>query len=223
MPTRVLIVDDHAIVRDGLGMILDSQSDITVVGQATDGRDAIVKGDELKPDVIIMDIAMPKLNGIEATHRIRRRLPQVKVVILSMHHTQEHVFRAMRAGADGYIMKTSAGAEVVKAVRTVVNGQRYIGRGVDPLAGTTYSEIYDSQKSPLDSLSPREREVLQYVVEGKTSVEIGDLLSLSRKSVETYRSRLMHKLGVHNVPSLVKFAVGNGITPAEYSDIPDRA
>ena len=160
-----------------------------------------------------MDIAMPELNGIEATRQISESLPAVKVIILSMHHTQEHIFRALQAGAWGYLLKESAGSEVVKAVRAVMKGQHYLGKGVDAPRITDRPEHDDDRKSPLDRLSQREREVLQLVVEGKASTEIAVILSLSPKSVETYRSRLMLKLVVTNIPSLVKFSLLHGITP----------
>jgi DNA-binding NarL/FixJ family response regulator len=207
MPVRILIADDHAIVREGLAMILGS-SGMTVVGEARDGRDAVALVDAHRPHVVVMDIAMPELNGIDATRMIRERFPDVRVIVLSMHNTSEHVFRAMQAGAHAYLLKESAGAGLVDAVRAVVKGECYFGEGVDaPLTAL-------GSRSPLDSLSPREREVIQLVAEGRTSAEIAESLSLSPKSIETYRSRLMVKLGVGNIPGLVKFALQHGITPA---------
>jgi DNA-binding NarL/FixJ family response regulator len=215
MSIKILIADDHAVVREGLRMILEAMGDMTVVGEALDGRDAIEKAETLKPDVIVMDIAMPELNGIEATRIICERLPAVKIIILSMHHTNEHIFRAIQAGARGYLLKESAGAGVAKAIQTVLKGQYYFGAGVEAPPNALSSNHRTQPSSPLESLSQREREVLQLVVEGKTSVEIAEILFLSPKSVETYRSRLMLKLGVNNIPSLVKFALLHGITPAE--------
>jgi len=212
MRIKILIADDHAVVREGLQMILEAQGDMITVAAASDGRDAIDKAVALRPEVIIMDIAMPEMNGIEATQVISGRLPEVKVIILSMHHTREHIFRAMRAGAYGYILKESAGSEIVKAVRAVSKGNHYFGKGVDIHFERLFAKDPDIHIGPLDSLSRREREVLQLVVEGKTSVEIALTLALSPKSVETYRSRLMLKLGVDNIPSLVKFALLHGIT-----------
>jgi DNA-binding NarL/FixJ family response regulator len=215
MPVRIMIADDHAVVRDGLKMILESQRDMIVVSEARDGREAIAKAETFKPAIIIMDIAMPELNGIEATRIICERSPAVKIIILSMHHTLEHIHRGMQAGAWGYLLKESAGAEVVLAVRAVIKGQRYFGKEVRVPDGIRRVAGRGILKSPLDSLSQREREVLQYVVEGKTSAEIAEILLLSPKSVETYRSRLMVKLGINNIPSLVKFALLHGITPSE--------
>lgn len=214
MTARILIADDHAIIRDGLRMIL-TQNNLTVAGEAKDGRDAVAKAASLSPDVIIMDLTMPELNGIEATRRICEKAPGPKVLMLSMHYSLEHVHRAMQAGAWGYILKESAGVEVVHAVEAVMRGHRYFGQGVAIPFEIRSTEGQDTRKSPLDSLSQREREVLQLVVEGRTSADIAGTLSLSPKSVETYRSRLMLKLGINNIPSLVKFALLHGITPAE--------
>jgi DNA-binding NarL/FixJ family response regulator len=214
MQVKILIADDHDVVREGLKMILETQGNMLVVGTAADGRDVIGKAEALRPDVIIMDIAMPEMNGIEATRVLNGCLPAVKVIILSMHHTLEHIFRAMRAGAYGYLLKESAGAEIVKAVRTVMKGHHYFGKGIEIQLDINYAKNIEILKDPLDSLSQREREVLQLVVEGETSAKIARTLSLSPKSVETYRSRLMLKLGVDNIPSLVKFALLHGITSA---------
>lgn len=214
MPATILLADDHTIVRDGLRMILGSSGDAAVVGEAGNGREALAKARALRPDVIIMDIGMPELNGIEAARLIALEQPAARIIILSMHNTREHISRAFQAGVQGYILKESAGAEVVAAVRTIMRGHRYVGRGVEIPPGMRRSEYRDIPKSPLESLSQREREVLQLVVEGRTSVEIAEILSLSPKSVETYRSRLMVKLGIGNIPALVKFALLHGITPA---------
>ena len=204
MPTRILIVDDHAIIREGLRMILEAMSGVIVVGEAVDGRYALEKVEELRPDVIIMDISMPELNGIEATRIICERMPAVKVIILSMHHTNEHIFRAKQAGARAYILKESAGSCIVNAVRAVMRGQKYFSEEID-------EPIRALPKSPFNSLSRRERETLQLVVEGKTNAAISEVLHVSPKSVETYRSRLMLKLGITNVPDLVLLALQQGV------------
>jgi DNA-binding NarL/FixJ family response regulator len=214
MKVRILIADDHALVRDGLRMNLEARGDLVVVGNAVNGRDALARALELVPDVVIMDIGMPELNGIEATRLICERLPAVKVLMLSMFSSSEHCYRALRSGAKGYILKESAGEEVVTAVNTVMRGRLYFGVGVvNPLEKAAGGQL-NAQKSPLESLSRRELEIFQLVVEGKSSSEIAAQLSLSSKSVDTYRSRLMQKLGVGNIPSLVSFALQHGITPA---------
>jgi DNA-binding NarL/FixJ family response regulator len=210
MPVRILIVDDHAVVREGLKMILELMSDLSVVGEAKNGREALEQAEALGPDVIIMDIAMPEMNGIEATRMICERLPMARVIILSMHQTNEHIFRAMRAGARAYLLKDSAGFSVVAAVRAVMRGQHYFGEGIEaPLKLKSVHNVLT--QSPLDSLSRRERETLQLVAEGNSNTTIAELFNISSKSVETYRSRLMLKLGVCNIADLVRFALQHGV------------
>lgn len=214
MSITVLLADDHAVVRDGLKLLLESQQDITVVGLASNGRDAIKLARKHMPDVVLLDIAMPELNGIEAAQKIRDALPRTRIIILSMYATSEHVFRALQAGADGYLLKESAGAEVVRAVRAAYAGRRYLS---EKIAITAQGMQASGQgvapaKSPIESLSEREREVLQLVVEGRSSAEIAASIHLSPKTVETYRSRIMQKLDVHDVAGLVKFALQHGLT-----------
>jgi DNA-binding NarL/FixJ family response regulator len=196
MSISVYIADDHAVVRDGLKVLLDEQPDIEVVGDAADGRIAVRQVNEITPDVVIMDINMPELNGIEATRQIMENCPSTRVVILSMYATQEHIFRALQAGARGYLLKESAGIEVVKTVREVMSGHRYLSQKISEDVIDEYVRLRDQaiEEDPLSRISPREREVLQLVVEGKSSAEIAEALYLSPKTVETYRSRLMHKL-----------------------------
>jgi DNA-binding NarL/FixJ family response regulator len=217
MRIKVLLVDDHATVREGLRYLLDAQTDIKVVGLAADGREAVDQVMQLCPDVVVMDIAMPKMNGIEATQRIIRECTDVQVVILSMQASNEQIFRALQAGARGYLLKETAGLEVATAVRAVYAGQRYLSAEVSDKLIDDYMQqrALDEAKSPLTRLSSRERETLQLVVEGQSSAEIADLLSLSCRSVETYRRRLMQKLGINNLPNLVKFAINHGLTPLE--------
>ena len=217
MPIKVFLADDHTVIRDGLRLLLEAQADITVVGEAADGRETLRQVKRLKPDVVLMDITMPELNGIEATQQIRGSCPATRVVILSMHANKEHISRALQAGADGFVVKESAGKEVVEAVISVHSGHPYLSRRISEtlIEDYVYRRKAAQDKSPLESLSPREREILQLVVEGKTSAEIGEILYLSPKTVETYRSRLMEKLSVKNLPDLVKFAIHQGLTPLE--------
>lgn len=208
---RIVLADDHAVVRDGLRVLLQAQPDFEVVGDAANGREAMRLTQQLHPDVVVMDIAMPELNGIEATLQIHDVAPATQVLILSMHSTTEHIFRALQAGARGYLLKDSAGAEVVDAVRVVHAGRRYLS----PKIASTVIDDYISERqraSPLDSLSRRERQILQLVAEGKSSAEAAAMLFLSPKTVDTYRSRMMQKLGIADVPSLVKFAIQHGVT-----------
>jgi DNA-binding NarL/FixJ family response regulator len=208
---RVLLADDHAVVRDGLRALLEAQPGIEVVGDVANGREAVREAQKLRPDVIVMDIAMPDLNGIEATLQIQEIAASARILILSMHSTTEHIFRALQAGARGYVLKDSAGVEVVEAVRAVNAGRRYLSQKIAAAVIDDYT-AERHRTSPLESLSRRERQILQLIAEGKTSAEVGAMLFLSPKTVDTYRSRMMHKLGIGDLPNLVKFAIQNGIT-----------
>ena len=210
MPITVFIADDHPVMHEGLTHLLHAQEDIRVVGVAADGRDAVRQVSQLHPDVVIADIAMPEMNGIEATRQIRERSPDTQVVILSMHSTPDHLFHALEAGARGYILKENAGGEIVNAVRAVHAGERYLCKKIADVLAEQVAR--HSGPNPLDSLSKREREVLQLVAEGRTSVEIATKLSLSPKTVDSYRSRLMQKLQINDVPGLVKFSIQHGLT-----------
>lgn len=216
MPIRVLLADDHAIVRDGLRMLLEAQDDIRVVGEAADGPAAIRESLRLRPDVVVMDIAMPGLNGIDAARQILAAAPDIQVVVLSMHGSSEHVLRAMRLGASAYVLKESAGTELVAAVRAARAGRRYLSRGIaGPVAESALHRAGSGAKDPLAPLSAREREVFHLVVEGKTSLDISRDLNLSPKSVDTYRSRLMTKLAIPNLAGLIKYAMRHGLVPEE--------
>jgi DNA-binding NarL/FixJ family response regulator len=209
MMTRVVIADDHEIVRDGIQMIIASLDDMEVVGTASNGREAVALATELQPDVVVMDIAMPLLNGLDALELIKAAHPGIKVILLSMHNTADYVRKAVKSDAAGYILKQSAGVELIKAIRTVVRGHRYFGKGVaesiEPDAAGQNSDEHQQL------LSQRELEVLKKVVEGKTSAEIAETLFLSPKTVETYRHRIMKKLNVDNIPMLVRYAIRHGI------------
>ena len=213
MSVSVFLADDHAVVRDGLWALLNAESDINVIGDAENGRDAALQVAQLCPDIVIMDIAMPVLNGIDATLELRAICPFTRVIILSMHSTTEHVIRALQAGAYGYLLKDSAGVELVNAIRTVYAGHHYLSPKItDSLVDQLVHQPETIIESPLMRLSPREREVLQLAVEGKTNAEIAESLSLSIKTVGTYRSRLMVKLDIHDLPGLVKFAIRHDLT-----------
>lgn len=211
MTITVLIADDHAVVRDGLRLLLETQPDIRVVGEVADGREAVDAALRLKPEVVVMDLAMPHLNGADATALILEKQESTRVVMLSMHSTVEHVFRALQAGALGYLRKESAGSEVVDAVRAVHAGRRYLSQKITESMVDDYVRKR-ALESPLESLSQREREILQMLVEGKSGTEIARLLHVSPKTVDTYRSRMMQKLGIGDLPGLVKFALQHGLT-----------
>jgi DNA-binding NarL/FixJ family response regulator len=206
MPIDLVLADDHALLREGLKALLAANGDIRIVGEAGDGREAVRLAQALKPDLLVMDISMPDLNGVEAVRLVREKSPQTKIIMLSMHSTAEHVYRALEAGASAYVLKESAAAQLLTAINTVYAGGRYLSPAIGALPP-------EGSASPLDSLSARERQVLQLVAEGRSSAEIGSLIHLSPKTVETYRSRLMKKLGLADVPALVKFALLHGLTP----------
>ena len=215
MAIRVFLVDDHAIIRDGLRLILESQADITVIGEASDGRQAVREVRKVCPDIVIMDIAMPELNGIDATMQIIETCPSTNVIILSVLDTSEYILEALKAGAKGYILKESAGEEVVKAIRRMQSGHYYLSQEISETVITDYIKQRgdNKERSPLKSLTRREREIMQLVVEGKSSTEVSKILFISPKTVETYKSRIMQKLNIKDLPSLVRFAIKHGISP----------
>jgi DNA-binding NarL/FixJ family response regulator len=211
MVIDVLLADDHGVLRDGVRRLLEANVDIQVVAAVDDGREAVAKAVALQPDVAVMDVSMPGLNGIDATRAILREAPDTGVVMLSMHSSTDLIRQALAAGARGYLLKESAGDEVVKAVRAVAAGQRFIGEGI---VERMLAES-PSKASVAELLTPRERDVLQLIVEGKSNAEAAAALGLSPRSVETYRLRLMQKLDIQDLPSLVKFAIRHGLTTLE--------
>lgn len=213
MVLRVLLADDHGVLRDGVQRLLEAQSDIQVVAMVDNGRDAVDTALQLRPEVVVMDITMPGLSGIDAARVLSEKAPDIGVVMLSMHSTVELVRQALLAGARGYLLKESAGREVEKAVRAVAAGRRFLGAGIAEKIAADFP--YAPKRSDLDFLTPRERDVLRLVVEGRSSVEAAAILGLSPRSVDTYRARLMDKLKIDDLPSLVKFAIRHGITTAD--------
>jgi DNA-binding NarL/FixJ family response regulator len=207
--TRVFVADDHEVVRGGIRRMIESAPDMVVVGEASNGRDALQQIELTPIDVALLDVSMPDLNGIELVRVLRSRRLPVCLLMLSMHATGEFV-SAIAAGADGYLLKEASRDEILGAIREVRTGGRHIASQLRQQYGSDKS---GSLVSPIDKLSMRERQVLQLVVEGKSSAEIAAIVHLSPKSVDTYRSRLMKKLGLANVPELVKFAVQHGLTP----------
>ena len=205
---RILLADDHALVRQGFRMILEAQPDMEIVGQAGNGREAVELASKLHPDVTVMDVAMPELNGIEATRRITTVSPRTRVLALSMHKDSMYVREILRAGARGYLLKDSGDADLVAAVRAVAKGDGYISPSV---SGAVLSDYRRHVTDPLDLLTSREREVLQMIAEGKTNKEIATLLSLSVYTVEAHRGRVMEKLNLHSTGELVRFALRNGL------------
>jgi RNA polymerase sigma factor (sigma-70 family) len=215
MSITVFLADDHRILREGLKILLEQQGDICVIGEAENGREAFEIILQKQPEIVLMDITMPELNGIDATQKLLAKLPGLKVIILSVHSDSEHVYRAFQAGAKGYLLKEAAGAEVADAVRAVHNGEHFLSNTIAETVLQEYTRMRQSRTTPLEQLSTREREVLQLTVEGKPSAEIAEILGLSPKTVETYRSRIMTKLSVNNITELVRFAVKYGLISLE--------
>jgi len=210
---RILLADDHTMVRDGLRALLDKQPDMTVVGEAADGRDSVRLAEEQAPDVVVMDIAMPNMNGIEATRRILAMHPQTAVVILSMHQDESYVLQSFKAGAKGYLLKDSLRSDVLDAIRAVVRGRSFLTRKVGRILQEDYVRRLEHRgvEDTYDLLTDREREVLQLVAEGHTNKEVASLLNISVTTVETHRTHVLQKLGLHSVPELILYAVRKGI------------
>lgn len=208
---RVLLVDDHQIIRDGLRAILEQQAGMCVVGEAADGHEAIALASSTRPDVVVMDISMPGLNGIDATRRITSELPGIHVVGLSMNVDRRYVLAMLSAGAMGYLLKDSAASELVRAIRTVAAGQSYLSPGITGVVIDTALHTATPEEPP--TLSVREREVLQLLAEGRTSKAIGATLHIAVTTVETHRRQIMSKLNLRTIAELTKYAIREGLTP----------
>lgn len=225
-PIRVLLADDHDIVREGLRALLGMAGDIAVVGEARTGREAVAAAERLRPHVVLMDISMPELDGVEACARIRQQAPEARVLFLTMHEAEEYFFRALRAGAAGYVIKRTAAADLIAAVRAVARGEAFLSPGVAHALLSDYagrsSEAADegepaarSEPDRYNTLSGREKEVLKLVAEGHTNQEIAELLTLSIKTVQAHRAAVMEKLGLRDVTHLVRYAVRRGLVDPE--------
>ncbi len=207
---KVLLVDDHAIMRDGIRALLSLADDIEIVGEASEGREAVEKAQQLSPDVTVMDIAMPGLDGLEATRRIVKHNPRAKVLVLSQHDDKEYILSAIRAGAAGYIPKRALGSELVSAIRSVNHGESFLYPSAAAALIKDYREQAQSGDS-FDQLTAREREILKLIAEGHTSKEIGAMLFISIKTVMGHRTKIMEKLGLHNRTELIKYAMKKGL------------
>jgi DNA-binding NarL/FixJ family response regulator len=213
MLIRILLADDHAVVRDGVRALLEKQTDMAVVAEAADGREAAQLAEELLPDVVVMDIGMPNLNGIDATRRILAAHPQIGVVILSMHQDESYVLRSLKAGAKGYLLKDSLRSDVLDAIRSVARGRSYLTRKVSRMMQEDYIQEMEQRglEDSYDLLTDREREVLQLAAEGKPNKEIAAALGIGLTTVETHRTHILQKLGLHSIPELILYAVRKGI------------
>jgi len=216
MSIRILLADDHGIVRQGLRSLLEKEPDIEVVGEADDGRKALGIVRELLPDVIVMDVAMPNLNGADATRRIVREFPKVKVIALSMHSSRAFVADMLKAGASGYILKECPVDELIKAIRAVAAGDKHLSSKVTDVVVSDYvKRLSGGTESPLETLTAREREVLQLVSEGKNTKHIALKLHVSTKTIEANRRKIMEKLDAHSIAELVKIAILGGLSSLE--------
>ena len=216
MTTRIILADDHGIMREGLRALLEKQSGIEVIAEADNGRTTVELSRELKPDVVIIDIAMPDLNGIEATRQIVAESPGVKVIALSMHSDRKFVREMLSAGASGYMLKDSAFEELDKAISTVNDNQTYLSPGIADTVVKDYLGKIVTDNSPASiALTHREREVLQLFAEGKTTKHIAALLFVSIKTIETHRKQIMYKLGLNSIAELTKYAIREGLTSLE--------
>jgi DNA-binding NarL/FixJ family response regulator len=214
MAFGVVLVDDHKLVRDGIKTILERGEEFTVVGEAENGAEAVTVCEELKPDLVLMDIGLPGMNGIEATTELMRRSPSVKVVILSMYDDENSVVSAIRAGARAFVLKKASSGELLDALRAVAQGGSYLSAQVSDrlLTRIQRGDLGTRERSPLEALSPRELQVLRLVAEGKTSKDIAGLLDLGLQTVRSYRKTMMKKLGVNNVAGLTQLALAAGLT-----------
>lgn len=211
---RVLLANDHTIVREGLTSLLREQRDITIVGTADNGREAVDTARRTFPDVVVMDIAMPNMNGIEATRQLSRLLPQTKVIVLTMYAEEEYIVQALQAGVRGYLLKKAAAAELIQAVRTVERGDFYLSSEISNVVVQRFLTA-ESRLADIEPLSEREREILQLVAEGNTNRQIARALDISTKTVDTYRTRMMAKLDLHDTAALVRYAIRKGIVRAD--------
>jgi DNA-binding NarL/FixJ family response regulator len=211
--TTIFLADDHTIVREGLAKVLEGEPDFQVVGQAENGREAITRVEQLRPDIVIMDIAMPMLNGIEATRHIKKVSPKTRVIILSMHSHDRYISELFSLGASGYLLKNSTGTDVIKAIRAALDGDTYLSPSISRKVIEDYVSL--RQKSPREDLysrlSNREREVLQMIAEGHSTRQISQILCVSPSTVKTHRSKIMEKLEIDNISQLVQYAIHLGI------------
>jgi DNA-binding NarL/FixJ family response regulator len=214
-PIRILLCDDHLLIRASLKSLIGEFPGIEVVGEAGDGREALEHADKLRPNVVLMDIAMPGLNGLEATRRLVKDQPQMRVVMLSMHSDESHVLQALRAGASGYVLKGSAPRELEMAIEAVARGEIFLSPAISKHVIDVYLNRAEGQANSLDLLTPRQREILQLIAEGKSSKQIAQILEASVKTIESHRASLMERLDIHDVAGLVRYAIRHGLVSPE--------
>ena len=210
---RIVLADDHIVMRNGLRLLLERQSDFEVVGEAGDGRETVEICDTLKPDVVVLDIAMPNLNGIEAARQISAKYPQTAIVVLSMHSDEGYVLRALKAGARAYLLKDSAETDLINAIRVVTEGKAFFSPAISKTLVDDYVRRLQQRgvEDSYELLTTREREILQLLAEGKSNKEVAQVLNLSLYTVETHRGNILQKLNLHSVPELILYAVRKGV------------
>ena len=209
--SRIVIAEDHTILREGLLSLLSSEPELRVVGEAKDGREAIRRVEQLEPDLILMDLSMPRMNGVEAIREIKNRIPETRVLALTVHKAEEFVLEVLQAGADGYVLKDASSKELVMAIRSVLGGQRYLSPAVSQMVIEGYLAGRKTSESPWDTLTKREREILKLIAEGHKNKEIADYLCISVKTVEKHRANLMKKLDLHSAAALTAYAMERGL------------
>lgn len=214
-PIRIVLADDHKVVRAGIRAMLERLGGVEIVGEAANGREALSLVEKHQPDLLLADITMPEMNGLETTKRVVKEFPNVRVIILSMHASEEYVWQALRAGAKGYLLKDTDGAELEQAIQTVLGGTVYLTSAVSKQVVDTYMERMRNHSNAADILTPRQREILQLIAEGKALKEIAQMLKLSVKTVETHRSMLMNRLDIHDTASLARYAIRIGLIASE--------
>ncbi len=210
---KIVLVEDHTIVRKGVRALLEYEEDFEVLAEASDGREAVKKVEQFHPDVVLMDISMPRLNGLEATRQIKQRYPETSVLVLSMYETKEYIFQFLQAGASGYLVKHSAPKELIWAIRTVYQGNTYLSSSISKVVIEEYIQSAEKtiKNNHINTLTNREREVLQLIVEGNPSSQIAAILHISEKTVRTHRSNIMKKLEIHSIAELTQYAISKGI------------
>jgi two-component system response regulator NreC len=210
---KIMIADDHRILRQGIRSLLASQEDFEIIAESSDGRETVKEAIKHKPDVVLMDIAMPNLNGFEATRQIKKKLPETKILVLSMYRDDEYILQALQAGVSGYVLKDVAVEELITAIRAVNNSQYYLSPSISrTVIDASLGKIEKADREPFDLLTPREREIVQLIAEGYTNKEIAAKLFISVKTVDAHRSHIMEKLDIHDVALLVKYAIRKGLT-----------
>ena len=217
MPTRVLLAEDHALVRSGIRSLLEASKEVDVVGEAGTGREAVELAEQLKPDLVLMDLAMNELNGIDATRQLAAAESRINVIILSMHGEEQYIYESLKAGAKGYVLKSSAFKELITGIREVSAGRTYVSPSLSNIVMSDYVRRAKGSHTPteLDKLTTREREILQLIAEGNSSAEVAQMLYISVRTVDTHRHNIMEKLDIHSIAGLTKFAIRTGLCPLQ--------